>query len=137
MKKIKADAYCELHKIATGLVTVKNVVDLFMTTPRFTKYSDFYHYVETTKDFEVAEKIKDHMLAITVAYCKFLEKTERVKNVVEQVRNGFNRREQAQQFQLHWKVNDWRLPAAFCLLDNKPIIDKLVQTAILTELLDA
>lgn len=133
-RKVKGDAYCELHKISTGLVTIKNVVELFMATPRFTKYSEFYHYVETTKDFEVAEKIKDHMLAICVAYCKVLDKFEKMKNVVNHVRTGFTRREQAQEFQLHWAANDWRLPAAFQHLDNKPFDDRLIERGILEEI---
>lgn len=135
-RKIKGDAYCELHKISTGLVTVKNVVELFMATPKFTKYSEFYHYVETTKDYEVAEKIKDHMLNICVAYCKVLDKIEKVKSLVDQVRNGFNRREQAQQFMLHWTTNDWRLPVAFHVLDNKPILDKFIERAIFEEIIN-
>jgi hypothetical protein len=132
MKKIKGDAYCELHKISTGLVTLENVLDLFLATPMFAKYSDFYHYVETTKDYEVAEKIKDQMLVICVAYSKILDRIEKVKNVVNQVRNGFTRKEQAYQFQIHW--SDWRLAVAFTLLDNRELTLKHYKTAILAEI---
>lgn len=131
-RKVKSDTYCEAHKIATGLTTINHVVALFLTSPRFTKYSDFYHYVETLIDFEVAEKIKDKMLVICVAYSKVVDKYEKVKQVVENVRTGFSRKEQALEFQQHY--DDWRLPLAFALLDNRPVPDKIVETAILAEI---
>jgi hypothetical protein len=131
-RKIKSDLYCEAHKIATGLTTINHVIDLFLASPRFTKYSEFYHYVETLIDFEVAEKIKDKMLVICVAYSKVVDKYEKVKNVVENVRHGFSRKEQALDFQQHY--DDWRLPLAFALLDNREIPARVIETAILAEI---
>ena len=131
-KKIKADAYCELHKVATGMRTLDNIIDLFVSSPKFAKYSEFYHYVETTLDYEVAEKIKDHILTITVAYTKVLIQIEHVKQVVNNVRSGFSRKEQALHFQDHWSGGDWRLPIAFNLLDGKEITDGAIKNAILS-----
>jgi hypothetical protein len=114
------------------LTTINHVIDLFLASPRFTKYSEFYHYVETLIDFEVAEKIKDKMLVICVAYSKVVDKYEKVKNVVENVRHGFSRKEQALDFQQHY--DDWRLPLAFALLDNREIPARVIETAILAEI---
>lgn len=137
MKKIKSDVYCELHKISTGLVTLNHIIDLFMVSPRFAKYSEFYHYVETTKDYEVAEKIKDHMLTICVGWSKVLEKLDKIKKFVDTVRENYTRREQALEFQRVYNItNDWRLPIAFKLLDNKEVPDKLLENALVAEIVN-
>lgn len=136
-RKIKSDLYCEAHKVATGFTTIGHVIDLFMASPRFAKYSDFYSYVEKVIDFEVAEKIKDHMLTICVGWSKVLSKLESVKSIVNTVRSGFTRREQAQDFQQHYPANDWRLPIAFKILDNKTIPDKLLETALVAEIVNS
>jgi hypothetical protein len=133
LKKIKADEYCELHKLATGIKTINQVLDVFMASPKFTKYSEFYSYIETTLDFEIAEKIKDDILKITLAYSKVVEKLEKVKRIVDGVREGFTRKEQALDLQEHFQT-DWRLPIAFQLLDNKPINDRNIRIGIEKEL---
>ena len=132
LRKIKSEWYCELHKLATGIKNINQVLDVFMVSPKFTKYSEFYSYVETTLDHEIAERVKDDMVKICAAYTKTLEKLEYVKRVVESVKSGFTRKEQALEFQSHW--NDWRLAVAFTLLDNKEIPDKSIRTGIETYL---
>jgi hypothetical protein len=131
-RKVKSDLYNEAHKLSTGLTTLNHVLSLFLVSPRFTKYSEFYNYVENIVSYEVAEKLKDKILVICVAYSKVVDKWGKVKQVVENVRTGFTRKEQALEFQQHY--DDWRLPLAFALLDNRPVPDKIVETAILTEI---
>jgi hypothetical protein len=131
LKKIKATEYCELHKISTGIKNINQVLDLFMATEKFTKYSDFYKYVENTLSYEVAEKIKDDMLTICVAYCKVLEQLDKVRNVVDGVRGeSFSRKEQALTIVGHW--TDWRRSVGFQVLDNKEIDDKFIRSGIET-----
>jgi hypothetical protein len=131
LKKIKSTLYCEIHKISTGIKNINQVLDLFMATEKFTKYSDFYNYVEKTLDYEVAEKIKDDMLKICVAYCKVLEQLDKVRNVVDGVRGeSFSRKEQALTIVGHW--NDWRRSVGFQVLDNKEIDDKFIRSGIET-----
>lgn len=132
LRKIKSDWYCDLHKIRTGITTLSNVIDIFIDSPKYAKYSEFYEYITKTIDFEVAEKIKDHILTITVAYTKVLIQLEHVKQVVNNVRSGFSRKEQALHFQDHWSGGDWRLPIAFNLLDGKEITDGAIKNAILS-----
>lgn len=132
MKKIKSDIYCELHKLATGMTNVKHVLDVFIVSPRFAKYSEFYEYIEKTIDYEVAEKCKDWIREICVAYSTYLDKLCKVKNFVDQIRDGFSRKEQALAFQDHW--TDWRLRAAFNILDGRELDDNLVRKAMEHEL---
>ena len=135
LKKIKASEYCELHKICTGIKNINQVLDLFMATEKFTKYSDFYNYVEKTLDYEVAEKIKDDMLKICVAYCKVLEQIEKIHDAVDSVRGeSFTRKDQALEIVGRW--SDWRRSAGFQILDHKEIDDKLIKSGIETFLND-
>lgn len=133
LKKIKSELYKEAHKIMTGMTTIGHFVDFFLASPKFNTYEGFFKYVENTFDFELADKSKLHIEKIANGWAQVEVKAEKVKLVVEQVREGFSRKEQAQQFQLHWK--DWRLPFAFNLLDNKEPADKVWLTALTTELL--
>lgn len=128
MKKIKASLYCELHKIATGMNSTKAVLDVFMESPKFAKYSDFYEFIENSLDYEIAEKCKEDIRNITVAYSKVVCDLEKVKDYVNQVREGFTRKEQAMNFQQHW--TDYRLTAAFQLLDNNEVDDKIIRKGI-------
>jgi hypothetical protein len=135
LKKIKASEYCELHKICTGIKNINQVVDLFMTTERSTKYEDFYKYIEVAIDFEVAERLKDDMLKIVNAYNKTLEQLDNVRLVVHNVRgDSFTRRDQAIEIVQHFP--DWRKGAAFTILDNKVLEDKVIKTGIESNLLN-
>lgn len=132
-RKIKADEYCELHKICTGIKNINQVVDLFMTTEKFTKYEDFYKYVEKTLDYEVAEKIKDDMAKVVDSYVKVLDKLNKVKLFVDGVRGeSFSRKDQAMAIMQNW--GDWRKGVAFQILDNKEIDDNLLNIAIKSSL---
>jgi len=133
LKKIKADEYCELHKICTGIKNINQVLDLFMTTDRFTKYEDFYKYIEMTIDYEVAERLKDDLLKIVTAYNKVLEKMKKVDHVIDGIRgDSFTRKDQAMCITQHW--SDWRKSYGFVTLDNKVVEDKLIKAAIESEL---
>jgi hypothetical protein len=131
LKKIKADEYCELHKLATGIKGVKQVLDVFMTSPKFTKSEEFYNYIETTLDFEIAEKCEEYIKEICEAYCNVLDKIKKADNLVEGLR-GLTRKEQAIDIQQHY--SDWRVGYCFSALDGKEMDDKTLRKAIEKEL---
>lgn len=134
-RKIKADEYLSLHKTLFGLKSINNVIDLFLTTEKFTKYEDFYQFVLKSLDFEVAERIKVDMLKIVNAYNKTLEQLDKVRLVVHNVRgDSFTRKDQAIEIVQHFP--DWRRSAAFMILDDKQIETKLIKTAIEINLLN-
>lgn len=128
LKKIKSSQYLSLHKIATGIKSISNVLDVFMESPRYSKYEDFYNYVETTLDHEIAERIKDDIKLITEAYDKFLYIEDNIKKYMNKnVRFLETRKEQAIQIQNQWK--EWS-GLAFTILDNKDVDDKLVKKSL-------
>jgi hypothetical protein len=132
LKKIKSAEYCQLHKLATGIKNINQVLDVFLASPKFTTVEDFYKYVETTLDYEIAEKIKDDMVPIVEAYNSYLKKVERVKNVVKLVKDIETRKEQAQIIQQD--LHGWQHGHAFTLLDNRELSDKMVENAVKAEL---
>ena len=128
LKKIKATEYCELHKIATGIKNVKNVLDVFMESPKFTNFNDFYKHIETLLDFEIAEKCKPFIQKITDAYSKFVEGVEQINESLQSIRNYATRKEQAAAIQQEFP--NWKMPIAFLLLDNREIDDKIVRKTL-------
>jgi len=134
LKKIKADLYLELHKVSTGYTNINQVLDLFMTTPRFPDWKDFYTYVETTLDYEVAEKLCGHIGKISDSYKLVLEKIVKIRKVVDMVRGpSFTRKDQAMVITERW--DDWQKMAAFQILDNREVDDRIIRKGIETYLL--
>jgi len=134
LKKIKASEYCELHKIATGMKTTKQVMDAFIASPRFTSSEEFYRYIETTLDYEVAERIKDDISTVVEAYKNYLKKLSELKIHIETLRFCETRKEQA--LEITNRYNDWRKSYAFLMLDSREIPDKMESDAIHQELED-
>lgn len=129
LKKIKADEYCELHKLATGIKGIKQVLDVFMASPGFITTKGFYDYIEQTLDFEIAEKCKDFIGQITEAYGKFLHTYNIIQIEVDRfIKPLETRKEQA--IAITTKFKGWETPLAFCLLDNKEVEDKLQRKAM-------
>jgi hypothetical protein len=134
LKKIKSSEYCELHKLATGIKGIKQVLDVFMASPRFVEEKEFYNYISTTLDFEIAEKCKDFIGQITEAYGKFLHTYNIIQIEVDRfIKPLETRKEQA--IAITTKFKGWQTPLAFCLLDNKDIEEKLQRIAM-EQLLD-
>jgi hypothetical protein len=128
LKKIKASLYCELHKIATGMRTISNVLDVFMESPRFVEYQDFYNFLCNSLDFEIAERVKDDIAKITEAYGKFIHSVNTIERAMGYISKLDSRKKQAMAIQEHW--DGWMVPVSFSLLDNKPIDDKLVKKSM-------
>ncbi len=124
----KNQLYCELHKLATGIKTINNVLDVFMQSPKFTNYKDFYKYIETLLDYEIAEKCKPFIQEITDAYAKFVKSVDNMNEAMLFIRNYSNRKEQADAIQQEFR--NWKTSIAFLLLDNREIDDKIVRKAM-------
>jgi hypothetical protein len=100
-----------------------------MASPRFVESKDFYKYIETTLDYEIAEKIKDDMKIITEAYGKYVHTVDIIKRDVDRyIRSLENRKEQALAIQQQW--SGWMIPLAFTILDNKDIDDKMIHKSM-------
>lgn len=132
LKKIKADEYCELHKLATGIKGIKQVLDVFMASPKFMEEKEFYNYIETTLDYEIAEKCKDFIEEICEVYTKVKTKMIIVDGAMEYIKTLDTRKEQAQY--IMERCNDWMVPYAFARLDDRELDDKLLRKALEHEL---
>ena len=129
LKKIKASQYLAIHKIATGMKSLGNILDLFLESPRFVEYQDFYNHVESTIDYEVAEKIKDDMKTITDAYVGYVHSVDTIKKeITNHISHYETRKEQAIAIQRNW--TGWMVPVAFTILDNRDLDDKLVKKSM-------
>jgi hypothetical protein len=133
LKKIKADLYLTAHKLCTGIKTINNVLDLFMESPRFTNPEDFHKYIAGLIDYEVAVRCQDFIEKICLAYHQVTQKMRLFENLVKtKVEHLETRREQALYIQKY--CDDWQVPFAFLILDNKPPDDKIIRRAIETYL---
>jgi hypothetical protein len=131
LRKIKASLYCQLHKILSGMKSIGNVLDVFMESPKFEKLEDFYNFMKTSLDWEVAEYCKESIEEICQAYRNVLDKIKKADNVIEGLR-GLTRKEQAIDIQRHY--SDWRKGYCFTRIDGKEMDDKMLRKAIEHEL---
>lgn len=131
LRKIKSEWYRSLHSLATGIRSISNVLDVFIESPKFINYQDFYNYVEQVLDHEIAEKIKDEIKQITEAYGKFIHSVDIMRlNIDRYIRCLETRKEQALEIQREWGNNKWMVPVAFHILDNKEIDDKVIKKSM-------
>jgi T4 RnlA family RNA ligase len=132
LRKCKSEWYRALHALATGIKTPKHVMELFLASPKFTSGDEFYKYVETTLDYEIAEKIKPEINIVVQAYNNYLVKVDKIIELVDSFRFVETRKECAMLITSRYK--DWRAGCSFTLLDNREISDKILSNAVFQEL---
>ena len=123
LKKIKADAYLKLHKLATGIKNIKHVLELFICSPRFTAADEFYAYVESTLDYEVAEKIKDDIETVVAVYNDYLQMVDNIKNFIKTDLDHCETRKDVAQ-RITSTCAPWQTGLAFSLFDRREISEK-------------
>ena len=137
MKKIKAEAYLMLHSVATGVKSVKNVLDLWLAAPeRFYSVEAFYAYVESTLDYEIAEKISDEMHAIISAWHEFVNSHHELRRFIDAYASTHDSTaaDYRKNFALLVQKNypDWRSGLAFTLFADKTVEERQLKTIMLT-----
>lgn len=129
LKKIKSSHYLSLHRLSFGIKNISNMLEVFMESPRFVESKDFYNYVVSTLDFEIAERVKDDIAKITEAYGKFIHSVNIMEHEIKtHISKLDTRKEQAMAIQENF--TGWMTPVAFSLLDNKLLDDKLVKKSM-------
>jgi hypothetical protein len=131
-RKIKASLYCRLHKILSGMKSTGNVLDVFMESPKFENGKDFYKFMETTLDYEVAEYCKDSIEDICEAYRNVIVQKKEVEDLVNSLGKDTTRKDQAMEIQKHLK--DWCVGYAFSRLDGKEMDDKTLRKAMVSNI---
>lgn len=131
LKKIKAEQYLRLHRAKSAISSIKNLVELYLSTDRSANYEEFYRFVETTLDHELAEIAKDDLFHVASAHACVLEEQKRVIALLAKWEN-FSRKDQAKEICSRWQ--DWRKSFAFSVLDGKAISDETLAKILLYEL---
>jgi hypothetical protein len=137
LKKIKAEAYLMLHRVATGVKGVKNVLDLWLAAPeKFDTVEAFYTYVESTLDYEIAEKISDEMHAVIAAWHEFDANIQELRRFVSAYKSTHDSTstDYRKSFALLVQANytDWRSGLAFTLFIGKEVEERQLKNAMLT-----
>jgi hypothetical protein len=99
-----------------------------MQSPKFTNYEDFYKYIETLLDYEIAEKCKPFIQEITDAYAKFVKCTNQMRERMVFIHEYANRKEQAEAILQEFR--EWKTVVAFILLDKREIDDKVLRKSL-------
>jgi hypothetical protein len=126
-----------LHRVATGVKGVKNVLDLWLAAPeKFDTFEAFYTYVESTLDYEIAEKISDEMHAIISAWHEFDANIQELRRFVSayQLTHDATAVDYRKSFALLVQQNytDWRSGLAFTLFVGKEIEERQLKNVMLT-----
>ena len=80
--KIKAAKYLFLHKMKSELSSIEKVIDLWIYRG-YPSYQDFYNYILTTFDYELAEYVRGSISNICDGYKEVLCIVEHMKKFVE------------------------------------------------------
>lgn len=126
--KVKADRYCFLHSIMSGLLSKKDIVDKFISL-NYINREDFFNWYLTEFDYEIAVMLRDSINDVCDRYNKLREKMEKVEQFVDKIDKGFSRREQAEEIMLNY--SDWRRGHAFSTLDGKPADKNMMKKLLL------
>jgi hypothetical protein len=121
--KVKAAKYLLLHYMKSEMSSLEKVLDVWLAQGR-PSYNDFYNYIASTFDFEIAETARGFISQICDGW-KEVEKIEAgmQKFLNEQIRNLPTRKLQAVVIQQSYG-NTNRASYLFTLLDGKPLEDK-------------
>jgi hypothetical protein len=69
LKKFKSTEYNDMHRLAAGLSTIGGILETYLNAPEyFETVDEFRTYVETTADFEIAERNMPFIESVIDAY---------------------------------------------------------------------
>lgn len=83
LKKFKATEYLDLHRLAAGMSTIGGVLETYLNGPKyFETVEEFYTYVESVADFEIASRNKGLIEEVIAAYNKMTDNIDQAKFLV-------------------------------------------------------
>lgn len=130
--KIKSVWYLALHRVKSEINSIKNVVDVFFNRNKPT-YQEFYDYIETTFDFELAETAKGNISKICDAYKEVTKIVIGMNNFVYKIKSLETRKYQAREIiGAYGKTN--RAAFVFNILDGKDLTDDQVKKLLFQKL---
>jgi len=119
--KFKAAKYLYIHSIKSSLNTEEKLIDLFLTS-KTNNYNEFFDYIATNIDYEVAQHFRGQLSKICDANKEVMNILDGMQNFVNNIQN-MTRKEQALKItSAYGKTN--RASFVFCLLDGKELDNK-------------
>ena len=84
LKKIKADEYLSLHRMASGMNSLRAVLDVYIASPdHYTSYEDFRKHIELMADYEIAQRNDSYIHQIVDAANESLSEMNSVKEFIK------------------------------------------------------
>ena len=84
--KVKSAWYLMLHHMKSELSSLEKIVDVWVSQG-YPSYTDFYNYIATTFDYELAEKVRGNISNISDAYKEVLKIISHMKSFVEPLKS--------------------------------------------------
>jgi hypothetical protein len=122
--KIKAAKYLFLHKMKSELSSIEKVVDVWISQG-YPSYQDFYNYILTTFDYELAEYVRGSISNISDGYKEVLKIVSHMKSFVEPLK-GLPRKDAALKILSAYGETN-RKSFCFNLLDGKELDGEAVK----------
>ena len=116
--KVKGFDYLRLHHMKSELSSMEKVIDVWVAQG-YPSYNDFYNYIATTFDFELAEQCKGFISRIADGYKEVLKIISHMKSFVEPLK-GLPRKDSALKILSAYGDTN-RKSFCFNLLDGKEI----------------
>jgi len=119
--KIKAAKYLFLHRMKSELSSLEKIIDVWISQ-KYPSYNEFYSYILTTFDYELAEYCKGRISNICDAWVKVEQIEEGMTKFILSIKNLPTRKLQAERIISSYggEFNN-RAGMLFTLLDNKPL----------------
>lgn len=102
LKKIKSEHYLSIHKLAMGMRSVWDVLEVFINSPRPSTVEEFSNYVETTVNYEVAIKIEEEIKKVITAYNRYQTTIQGIEGDMPYTKQLETRKDQAQHLKEKW-----------------------------------
>jgi len=116
--KIKAETYLRLHRMKSELSSIEKMINVWISRGCPT-YNDFYNYIMTTFDYELAEYCRGNISNVCDAYKEVNKITGHMKSFVEPLKLVARKEAALKIISAYGKTS--RGGFAFKMLDNKEL----------------
>lgn len=84
--KVKSFMYLRLHHMKSELSSMEKIIDVWISQ-KYPAYNEFYNYIATTLDFELAEQCRGSISKIADGYKEVLKIISHMKSFVEPLKS--------------------------------------------------
>lgn len=127
IKKIKAAKYLMLHHMKSDLSSMEKILDIWISQG-YPTYQDFYNYIATTFDYELAEQIRSNISKICDGYKEVFCIIAHMKSFVEPLKKLPRKDAAMKILSAYGETN--RKSFCFNLLDNRKLDGESIKKLI-------